>query len=244
MGSGQSRNVRANRTTTPTTQITGDFYYHGGGQVCYPTLGNTPLFPTTRIESLDQPIVQEPEISDLLVESQAQETEVGIQTNQLGVQTSEVGIQSEQSTIQTSEVGIQTEEYYPIPSGFTLIATKDYRELLMKDGQFGAVIVKTNDDDFCPLSQDLIKNSKLDFAPDLCWDPTQPEGTTCELFCGHKFTATLLFFHFFKNSCWQCPVCKHGAQNYNWKESEFPNHVYVQYATQLFREQVAADHAA
>ena len=230
MGSGQSRNVRVNRTTVPTTQITGDFYYHGAGQVCYPTLGNTPLFPTTRTESLDQPIVQEPEISDLLVESQAQETEVAIQTDQPG--------------IQTSEVGIQTEEYDPIPSGFTLIATKEYRKLLMKDGQFGAVIVKTNDDDFCPLSQDLIKNSKLDFAPDLCWDPTQPEGTTCELFCGHKFTATLLFFHFFKNSCWQCPVCKHGAKNYNWQESDFPNHVYVQFATQLFREQVAARHAA
>jgi hypothetical protein len=114
----------------------------------------------------------------------------------------------------------------------------------MKDGKFGAVFVATNDDDFCPLSQDLIKNSKLDFAPDLCWDPNHPERTACELFCGHKFTTTLLFFHFFKNSCWQCPVCRQGYKTYNWQESEFPNHVYVQFAAQLFREQAAARHAA
>jgi hypothetical protein len=127
-----------------------------------------------------------------------------------------------------------------VPDGFVLVERNVYKALLLETGRFNFRFYVAKDTEFCPLSQDLIKNSSLDFAPDLCWHEDHPNLNACELPCGHKFTTMLLMFHFVKNSCQECPVCKYGVKQMHWSEHVIPKHVYLHFAAQLFREQAAA----
>ena len=77
----------------------------------------------------------------------------------------------------------------------------------------------------CPLSQTYISSSSLPFAPDVVYNPEQPQHTCTELECGHRFSAMHLIFHFIKHSTFRCPVCGKGLKNFHFNQKDIPTHI-------------------
>ncbi len=66
-------------------------------------------------------------------------------------------------------------------------------------------------DEECPLTLDLISESKLSFLPDTPFLLDRPEHSKLTLPCGHVFSAMTLIYNFCKNSM-VCPCCRAGKE--------------------------------
>ena len=64
--------------------------------------------------------------------------------------------------------------------------------------------------DECPLTLDLISESKLSFLPDTPFLLDRPDHKKLTLPCGHSFSALTLIYNFCKNSM-ACPCCRAGS---------------------------------
>ena len=66
-------------------------------------------------------------------------------------------------------------------------------------------------DEECPVTLDLISESKLSFMPDVPFLLDRPEHSKLTLPCGHVFSAMTLIYNFCKNSM-VCPCCRAGSE--------------------------------
>ena len=63
----------------------------------------------------------------------------------------------------------------------------------------------------CPLTLELISESKLSFLPDTPFLLDRPKHSKVTLQCGHSFSALTLMYNFCKNYM-RCPCCRSGKQ--------------------------------
>jgi len=64
----------------------------------------------------------------------------------------------------------------------------------------------------CPITQDLISASSLDFLQDCSYDAERPELRAVRLRCGHDFSAMNIVYHWARNKNVLCPVCRGGPR--------------------------------
>ena len=65
-------------------------------------------------------------------------------------------------------------------------------------------------DAICPISQDLIAHSELDFLDGVSFVKGSPELRAMRIACGHEFSAMFLVYHWARSSNVKCPVCRAG----------------------------------
>jgi hypothetical protein len=87
-------------------------------------------------------------------------------------------------------------------------------------------LCKAHRDEICPLSLGKIKTSTLPFAPEVVYNPAQPQNTCAELACGHRFSSMWLIYHFVRNSTFRCPVCMTGIKEFHFRMTDFPEHLH------------------
>jgi hypothetical protein len=63
----------------------------------------------------------------------------------------------------------------------------------------------------CPITQDPIRSSSLDFLPGVAFRKEDPDYSRIELECGHHFSAMAITYQFFKNGM-MCPMCRKGSE--------------------------------
>lgn len=63
----------------------------------------------------------------------------------------------------------------------------------------------------CPITQELISTSFLEFLPNVSFRKENPEFSKIQLECGHAFSAMAITYHFFKNGM-LCPLCRKGTE--------------------------------
>ena len=66
-----------------------------------------------------------------------------------------------------------------------------------------------NEREECPITQDPIQASDLDFLPGVAFRKENPEYSRIQLECGHAFSAMAITYQFFKNGM-LCPLCRKG----------------------------------
>lgn len=66
-------------------------------------------------------------------------------------------------------------------------------------------------DDVCPISQDHLRVSCVDF--ECCLDEASPQNKAARLPCGHSFNVTNLLYHWARNKTVACPVCRRGPKD-------------------------------
>ena len=96
------------------------------------------------------------------------------------------------------------------------------------------------DDEICPLSKQLIKDTVLPFAPTLDANScSEISGLKAlELSCGHRFSAIYATFHFMRTGSVVCPVCKQGDARMYLREDDVPDHWFGPMATQVIKEKM------
>jgi transcription elongation factor Elf1 len=78
-----------------------------------------------------------------------------------------------------------------------------------------AVIFKTFEptpDVMCPITQEPIATSQLEFLEDRVMSQDKPNHTGTRLACNHEFTAMCLLYHWARNGNVLCPVCRSGPK--------------------------------
>ena len=63
----------------------------------------------------------------------------------------------------------------------------------------------------CPITQEPICSSGLEFLPGVFFRKEDPEYTRIQLECGHTFSAMAITYQFFKNGM-MCPMCRKGNE--------------------------------
>ena len=66
------------------------------------------------------------------------------------------------------------------------------------------------DGEECPITQEPIASSSLDFLPGVSFRKEDPEYCRMQLECGHSFSAMAITYQFFKNGM-LCPLCRKGS---------------------------------
>jgi hypothetical protein len=76
----------------------------------------------------------------------------------------------------------------------------------------------------CPISQDLIAESELDFLGGCTLVADRPELRAMRLKCGHEFSAMLLVYHWARGGDVRCPVCRAGPHGTRLNLARLPDH--------------------
>jgi len=72
-------------------------------------------------------------------------------------------------------------------------------------------LFKPDPDEVCPITQEPILTSELDFLKGVPFSYEHADHSGLELACGHKFAAIPLTYHWVRNSTLQCPLCRAGC---------------------------------
>lgn len=67
------------------------------------------------------------------------------------------------------------------------------------------------DGEECPITQEPIRASSLEFLPGVSFRKEDPEYSRLQLECGHAFSAMAITYQFFKNGM-LCPLCRKGTE--------------------------------
>lgn len=67
------------------------------------------------------------------------------------------------------------------------------------------------DGEECPITQEPIASSSLEFLPGVSFRKEDPEYSRLQLECGHAFSAMAITYQFFKNGM-LCPLCRKGVE--------------------------------
>ena len=81
---------------------------------------------------------------------------------------------------------------------------------------------KPNESEECPITQEPICSSSLEFLPGVSFRKDDPEYSRIQLECGHAFSAMAITYQFFKNGM-ICPMCRKGSEK-NLAALCVPNH--------------------
>ena len=87
--------------------------------------------------------------------------------------------------------------------------------------------VQPDDGQICPITQEPIKDSTLDFL-DCPFDPKHPDRNAISLACQHTFTALCLIFHWARNDNVLCPLCRAGPHGARLNLRRLPAHFRLQ----------------
>jgi hypothetical protein len=90
-----------------------------------------------------------------------------------------------------------------------------------------AVIFKTFEptpDVMCPITQEPIATSQLEFLEDRVMSQDKPNHTGTRLACNHEFTAMCLLYHWARNGNVLCPVCRSGPKGARLNLRGIPEH--------------------
>lgn len=73
-------------------------------------------------------------------------------------------------------------------------------------------LFEAHDDETCPISQDSINESNLEFLESVPLSTANKEMKGIVLDCKHKFNGMFLLYHWTRNKNVLCPVCRGGIQ--------------------------------
>lgn len=79
--------------------------------------------------------------------------------------------------------------------------------------------------DVCPISQELISDSELEWLQGVSFNPKEPQLKGIEIQCGHKFSALNLLYHWCRNRTVLCPVCRSGPKDARINMRTLPVHI-------------------
>jgi hypothetical protein len=79
----------------------------------------------------------------------------------------------------------------------------------------------------CPISQDLIAESDLEFLEGVTLLKDFPELRAMKIACGHEFSAMCLVYHWARSGNIKCPVCRAGATGARLNLLRLPEHFRV-----------------
>jgi hypothetical protein len=91
----------------------------------------------------------------------------------------------------------------------------------------------------CPITQDPICTSQLDFLQDRSFDETRPMETGARLACKHEFTAMCLLYHWARNGNVTCPMCRHGPSEGRLNLRKLPDHFRLEMCRRIRSERHA-----
>jgi hypothetical protein len=93
----------------------------------------------------------------------------------------------------------------------------------------------------CPITQDPIAESQLDFMKGQVFSLAKPTHTGVRLECRHEFSAMCLLYHWTRNSNVLCPVCRNGPKGARVNKRELPAHFRIPMRRRV-RKEAALDH--
>ena len=96
-------------------------------------------------------------------------------------------------------------------------------------------------DAICPITQDPIAESELEFMQGLVYSPAHPKLTGTRLLCGHEFSAMCLLYYWSRNNNVLCPVCRCGPKGGRVNLRKLPVHFRLDMWRRVRRE-MAQDH--
>jgi len=96
-------------------------------------------------------------------------------------------------------------------------------------------------DAICPITQDPIAESQLDFMGNQVYSIAHPKHTGARLECKHEFSAMCLLYHWARNSNVLCPVCRSGQKGARVNLRALPAHFRLEMWRKVKRE-IAQDH--
>ena len=76
----------------------------------------------------------------------------------------------------------------------------------------------------CPITQDLIAESELEFLEGVTFVKGSPELRAMKLKCGHEFSAMCLVYHWARSGNVNCPVCRAGPEGSRLNLLRLPDH--------------------
>jgi len=76
----------------------------------------------------------------------------------------------------------------------------------------------------CPISQDLIAHSDLEFLKGCTLVKNSPELRAMKLQCGHEFSAMCLVYYWARSGNVKCPVCRAGPEGSRLNLLRLPDH--------------------
>lgn len=79
-------------------------------------------------------------------------------------------------------------------------------------------------DSICPITQDAIAESALEFLRDATFVSDKPELRCMKLQCGHEFSAMNLIYHWARSRSVKCPVCRGGPDHAHLDLKSLPEH--------------------
>ena len=79
-------------------------------------------------------------------------------------------------------------------------------------------------DVMCPITQEPIATSQLEFFKDRVMSQDKPNHTGTRLACNHEFTAMCLLYHWARNGNVLCPVCRSGPKGARLNLRGIPEH--------------------
>ena len=97
-------------------------------------------------------------------------------------------------------------------------------------------------DTICPITQDPIASSQLEFLGDQVFSPAHPSRTGTRLACKHEFTAMCLVYHWARNGNVLCPVCRAGPKGAHLNLRKLPAHFRTDMCRRIKAEK-RTDHA-
>lgn len=80
------------------------------------------------------------------------------------------------------------------------------------------------EDATCPITQDLISQSELEFMEGVTFVKGSPELRSMKLQCGHEFSAMCLVYHWARSGNVKCPVCRAGPEGSRLNLLRLPDH--------------------
>ena len=99
------------------------------------------------------------------------------------------------------------------PFNYSLVAMQknSHRGLKWENYSVTVTLSIPEEDDECPLTLDLISESKLSFLPESPFLLDRPQHCKLTLPCGHSFSALTLIYNYCKNYM-VCPCCRAGKE--------------------------------
>lgn len=102
-----------------------------------------------------------------------------------------------------------------------LILTKQRKT---KCKTIGMHVFECTQEQICPITQDDINASELEFLPGKTFVMDQPSLRGARLSCGHEFSAMNLVYHWARNFNVLCPICRHGPEHAHIDLKHLPAH--------------------
>ena len=95
---------------------------------------------------------------------------------------------------------------------------------------------KPNPDAICPITQDPIATSHLEFMEDQVVERDNPTHTGTRLACKHEFTAMCLLYHWARNGTVLCPICRSGPKGARLNLRALPEHFRADMVRRIKKE--------